>query len=389
MGLAIAPLSRADRVFRGTIHPIPMALRSRPPGRLSAVTRLIAVRLVARRTATRLAAATCVLVPAWLALASVALAHGDEVPPAPTIGLALTAWAFEPLVQVPLVLAAVGYLILVRRVDRAHPANPVPRARAAAFIGGLVVIELALGSAIDAYDTTLFSVHMVQHVLLMFVAAPLLVLGAPITLLLRAASHKQRVRLILPVLHSRIVRLVTFPVVSWLLFAGVMWGTHFSPLFDISLEEPLVHDLEHLLFLGTALLFWWPAIGLDPAPWRMPYPARILYVFLQMPQNTFLALAIYSASVALYPHYATLVRDWGPSVLADQQGAGAIMWVAGDLTFLAAILGIVYAWMRDEEGRAGRREARIDAERALIHERETRLAERLTREAQSGSGVDR
>lgn len=335
------------------------------------------------------AAAASLLAAAWLAGAPAVQAHGDEVPPAPTVGSFLASWAFEPLVQVPLILAAVAWLVLVRRVDRAHPGNPVPRARTASFLAGLLAIGVALGSGIDVYDTTLFSVHMVQHVLLMFVAAPLLILGAPITLLLRAASHEQRVRFILPALHSRVVRVLTFPVVSWLVFAGVMWGTHFSPLFDLSLEEPLVHDLEHLLFLGAALLFWWPAIGLDPTPWRMPHPARALYVFLQMPQNTFLALAIFSATVALYPHYATVGRDWGPSVLADQQGAGAIMWVAGDLTFLVAILGIVLAWMRAEERGASRREARIDAERAVIHERETRLAERLAREAQSGSGADR
>jgi putative membrane protein len=223
----------------------------------------------------------------------------------------------------------------------------------------------------------------------MFVAAPLLILGGPITLLLRAATHEQRIRYILPILHSRIVRFLTFPVVAWLIFAGVMWGTHFSPLFDISLEEPLVHDLEHLLFLFAALLFWWPAIGLDPSPWRMPYPAKILYLFLQMPQNTFLALAIYSSGIPLYEHYATLVRGWGPSALADQQAAGAIMWVAGDLVFLVAILGVVVAWMRDEERSAARQEARIDAERAAIRRREALLAERLAAEGQAGSGADR
>ena len=78
------------------------------------------------------------------------------------------------------------------------------------------------------------------------------------------------------------MRVLAFPVVAWMLFAGVMWVSHFSPLFDAALEDPLVHDLEHALFLGAALLFWWPAVALDPAPWRMAHPARALYVFLQM-----------------------------------------------------------------------------------------------------------
>jgi len=326
---------------------------------------------------------------AWLVAPGPALAHGDEVPPAPELATLVTGWSFEPLVALPLLLTALAYLWLVRRVDRAHAATPVPVSRSACFLGGLGAIAIALESPIAAYDTTLFSVHMVQHVILMFVAAPLLVLGAPITLLLRAASHRQRMRYVLPVLHSRALRFLTFPVVSWLFFAGVMWGTHFSPLFDTSLEEPLVHDLEHLLFLGAALLFWWPAIGHDPSPWRLPHPARILYVSLQMPQNTFLALAIFSASTPLYAHYANLVRAWGPTVLADQQGAGAIMWVAGDLTFLAAMLGVVVGWMSEEERTTARREARTDAERAAIREREARLAERLALEAQAGIGAER
>jgi putative copper resistance protein D len=324
----------------------------------------------------------------WLASAAPTLAHGTEVPPAPTAATLVLDWSFDPLLQIALLLAAAAYLWAVGRVDARHPSKRVPRSRIVAFLGGIVAIEIALQSGIEAYDTTLFSVHMVQHVLLMMVAAPLLVLGAPITLLLRVASGEQRRRYILPVLHSRVVRAISHPVVAWLLFAAVMWGTHFSAIFDESLESPLIHDLEHLLYLAVALLFWWPAVGVDPTPWRMAYPARILYLFLQMPQNTFLALAIFSASAPLYRHYATLERTWGPTPLADQQAAGAIMWVVGDLIFLLAILGVVLAWMRDEERREARRESRVAAERAAIRAREAALAERLALEAQ-GSGVDR
>ena len=91
------------------------------------------------------------------------------------------------------------------------------------------------------------------------------------------------------------MRVLAFPVVAWLVFAAVMWVSHFSPLFDVALEDPLVHHLEHALFLGTALLFWWPAVALDPAPWRMAHPARSCTSFLQMTQNTFLAVVILGA----------------------------------------------------------------------------------------------
>jgi putative copper resistance protein D len=285
-------------------------------------------------------------------------------------------------VALPLLVAALVWIRLVGRVDRAHPANPVPRRRTVAFVAGLGAIAIALMSGIDAYDTTLFSVHMVQHILLTLVAAPLIALGAPITLLLRASSPDVRRRVILPILHSRVLRVLSFPVVTWLLFAGVMWGSHFSPLFDASLENPLVHDLEHALYLAAGLLFWWPAVGLDPSPWRLPHPVRAMYVFLQMPQNTFLAVTILNATAVLYPHYATLVRTWGPPALEDQRLAGALMWLTGDIVFLVALGAILAGWMRHEKSREAVVDRRLDAERAAIRAREAVLAERLAGESE-------
>jgi putative copper resistance protein D len=186
-----------------------------------------------------------------------------------------------------------------------------------------------------------------------------------------------RRRWILPVLHSRPLRAITHPVVAWILFAAVMWGAHFSPLFDLALENPAVHDLEHVLFLAVALLFWWPAVGLDPAPWRMPHAGRGLYVFLQMPQNTFLAVVIVFAAAPLYPHYATLQRAWGPTALEDQQIAGSIMWLAGDLLFIAALAAILAGWMRFEERNTAQADRRSEADVAALRAREARHAERL------------
>lgn len=317
-----------------------------------------------------------VVVVAVLAGPDAVLAHG-VVPAAPTWPGVLLDWSFDPTVVLPLVLTAALYLQAVRFVDRAHPASPVPRRRTVAFLAGLAAIEIALQSPIERFDTTLFSVHMVQHILLVFAAAPLIALGAPITLLLRVVRPATRTRAVLPILHSRIVRVASFPIVSWILFAAVMWGTHFSPWFDAALENPLVHQAEHVAFLGAGLLFWWPVVGLDPSPWRMPYPVRILYTFLQMPQNTFLSLAIFSATEPLYPHYVTLQRAWGPSPLADQQAAGAIMWVVGDLTFVSALVLLVVAWMRAEERTMAADDARAEREDAALRSRADRLADRL------------
>ncbi len=340
------------------------------------------IHIGSRRSAAR-AGVAAALGLGWLLAPSAVAAHGTSGP-VPVLPDVLLAWSFDPTVAVPLAILAAGFLWAVRHVDRAHPTNRVPRSRTFFWLLGLATIFVALQSPIERYDTTLFSVHMVQHVLLMLFAAPFLALAAPITLLLRTVRPTTRRRVVLPILHSLPVRIVTFPVVTWVLFAVVMWGTHFSPIFERSLEEPTVHQFEHLIYLVTACLFWWPVVALDPSPWRMREPARILYTFLQMPQNTFLGLAIISAGRPLYAHYATLGLDWGPAPLADQQMAGAIMWVLGDLVFLVAILGIVVGWMRREERQTAAADARQDPARAAIRERETRLAERLARERGEG-----
>lgn len=299
------------------------------------------------------------------------LAHG--VAPAPGSLLdVLLAWSLEAHVVLPLLAAALLYRWAVLRVNAAHRLNPVPRFRVWCWHLGLGVLVVALASPIATYDTTLFAVHMVQHLLLTLVAAPLLALGAPITLLLRLSSASTRQRLILPVLHSRLLRIVSFPVITWVLFAGVMWASHFSGLYDAALDNEVVHVLEHALYLGVGLLFWWPVVGADPSPWRLAHPARIAYLFLGMPQSSFLGLAILSAPNVLYPHYASPVRDWGPTPLADQQLAGGIMWVGGDFVFLIAMILAVAVWLRAEEAEGRRSDARLDREADLAARKSAR-----------------
>jgi putative copper resistance protein D len=340
-----------------------------------------------------------VVVGSLLASATVAApasAHGPAPTEPPTaIGL-LSGWTFEPLPTLAIVVALAWWAWAIRRVAAAHPSKPVPRRRSLAFIAGMAALAFALTSGIDRYDTTLFSVHMVQHVLLTLVAAPLIVLSAPVTLVLRVASPATRRRWLLPLLHARVTRVLSHPVVAWIVFAGVMWVSHFSPLFDAALEDPLIHDAEHVLFLVAALLFWWPAIGLDPTPWRLSHPVRALFIVLQMTQNTLLSVVILNAQVVLYPHYATVQRSWGPSPLEDQQIAAALMWVAGDLLFLAAAFLQLVGWSRAEGRDSARVDRRAAEELAAIRVRERRLADRLREastdgapDAQPGSGASR
>jgi putative copper resistance protein D len=157
---------------------------------------------------------------------------------------------------------------------------------------------------------------MVQHVALTMVAAPLLAVGL------------ERV----PRLH---------PVLAWLLFAATGWLVHFTPLFEAATENLPLHVFEHALLLGGGILFWAQVVG--PAA-TLSHPLRLLYLVVAMPQNTFVALAIFSTSRVLYPHYGN-----DANAVADQRLAGGIMWVAGDLVLLAAVLLVAATWARHEE----------------------------------------
>jgi len=273
-----------------------------------------------------------------------------------------TRWVFDPVVVVALSGAAWAYAAGLRRLRAAD--RPFPRRWAWAWFAGLGIIALALLSPIDAYAEASLWVHMIQHLLLTLVAPPLLALGAPVTLALRSARPAARRRWILPLLRSRPVAVLANPVVGWILFAGAPFAIHFSPLFDLALRDDAVHAFEHGLWLGTALVYWWPIVGRDPMPHRMSYPARMLSLLLMMPATSFVALALYGAAAPLYPAYAALPAPWGALALGSQRVAAVIMWLVGNLAMVLAILVCAGAWRRDEDRRtAGEAHAGVPAPR--------------------------
>jgi len=185
-------------------------------------------------------------------------------------------------------------------------------------------------------------------------AAPLLLLGGPITLTLRSTTPLRRRRFLRPALRSGVARVLGNPVVTWTGFAIVMWGTHFTGLYELALERQSVHALEHLIYLAAALLFWWPVLAVDPSPTRLPHPGRILYLFAAMPVTTFLGLAIYGSDRVLYPYYLWASGRLGVSALADQHLGGAIMWVSAMVVMLPALGKVLFDWL-DREDREGAR----------------------------------
>jgi len=256
--------------------------------------------------------------------------------------------------------SGVLYAWALVRIGSGPASTSFPRRRAVCFYSGLLVTYLALQSPIHAYSHRLFSVHMVQHILLMMVAAPLLVLGTPIVLTLRACSPSIRKRFLLPVVRGRGAALLSNPLVSWSAFTVVLWASHFTNLYEDALGSEGVHGIEHVLYLFSAVLFWRPVIALEPGPSRISHPGRILYLFLAMPQMAFLGLAIYNSDTVLYPHYLTTAGALGTTALADQHLAGVLMWTTSMVLLLPALGYVLFDWMRHDAREAARIDERLE-----------------------------
>jgi putative copper resistance protein D len=258
-------------------------------------------------------------------------------------------------------VAALGYFAARQRLrsspDTAGARSFAGRGRMICFGAGLLAIIVAVDGPPDVLSGVSLSAHMVQHLLLQLVAPPLLLLGAPLSLLLRADPPWLPRRALVRVLRSRPVRVLAHPLTALALFTVVLVVWHLTPLYNLALEQEWLHELEHAAFFLTALLFWWPAIGVDPAPHRLSYPGRLLYLFLDMPVMAYLGLAIASSSRVLYPYYAAHPPPWGASPLQDQGVAGTIMWISGTFTMIPAMAVVFLRWLDDDGRKQARREA--------------------------------
>lgn len=257
-------------------------------------------------------------------------------------------------------LAGLGYAAARQRLSRGPHAAWVRShygpGRMTCFGTGLLAIVVAVNGPPDVLADVSLSAHMVQHLLLQMVAPPLLLLGAPLGLLLRADPPWLPRRTLARLLRSRAVRVLAHPVTALALFTVVLVGSHLTPLYNLTLQQEWLHELEHAVFLVTALLFWWPAIGVDPAPHRLSYPARLLYLLLDMPVMAYLGLAIANSPRVLYPWYAAHPPPWGASALQDQGVAGTIMWVSGTFTMIPAMAVVFLRWLDDDARQQARRE---------------------------------
>jgi cytochrome c oxidase assembly factor CtaG len=273
----------------------------------------------------------------------------SSLPPYSVIEV-VTQWQFAPVVTAAVAVFGGLYVWGAVRVHRRHPARPWPMFRTIAFMCGLLVIVIATQSGIGAYDDTLFYDHMIQHLLLIMVAPPLLVAGQPVTLLLHASRnplHTWTKKFI----RSRPIQWITWPGFGIAAYAATIVGTHLTGFMNLVIEHAWVHNAEHVLFLVVGYLYFLPLIGHEPIRWKVSYPLRLFLLFLAMPIDAFTGVVLNSESTD--PFAALQPRNWGPSPLNDIHEGGAVMWVGGAALMFVMIMVVFFGWTRETRPSAG------------------------------------
>jgi putative membrane protein len=273
------------------------------------------------------------------------LAHPGQ-PPAPHD--LWGAWNLDPVLLGGLLLAAWAFW----RGQTSGPRRPVDSWRARCFTGALVALGLALLSPLDALSGALASAHMVQHLLLLLVAAPLLALSAPSSailrgspLALRRASGRWRRRLGLTHGNRGFLR---HPATVWLVSVGVIWFWHAAAPYDATLDSQFLHVLEHASFLVTAVLFWQVVVGVRGAA-RVSGGLGVLLLFAMAMQSVLLSVLLTFARTPWYSGYAATTAPWGLDPLTDQRLAGVIMWIPAGGIYLVVALALLVTWIRATE----------------------------------------
>lgn len=285
-------------------------------------------------------------------------AGGDNDLPPFTAGAIFTQINLTSVIALFLLLSAAvyGYGVYRLRLRGDH----WPAGRTVAFVvGGLGSIAAVTVSGIEAYDDQLISVHMVQHMVLSMVGPIFLALGAPVTLALRTLRGDTR-KTLLAVLHSRPVRVLTFPLVAFGLFVANPFVLYFTGLYRQTLEHAWLHEFIHVHFIVTGCLFFWPLLGLDPLPNRWPYPGRALLMVLSVPFHTVLGLTIMQSKTLLAgDYYPNLHLSWA-NPWDDQVTAGGVLWAGGEIVSVTMLGILVLQWIRQSEREARRIDRALD-----------------------------
>ena len=283
-----------------------------------------------------------------------------EVPPFSPSAV-FTEWVLSPVLFVLMVWATGLYLygvwLLHDRGDR------WPIGRTLAFVvGGMGSFWFATGSGIAAYDETLLSVHMVQHMILSMAVPLFCALGAPVTLALRTLPQRPR-KVLLAVLHSRVARVLTFAPVTLALYVLSPWVLYFTSWYDATLNSAVLHEFMHVHLVVVGALFFTPILGVDPVPGRVSHPFRLLLLILTLPFHAFLGVTIMNQEELIGGEHYLALQDqlaWLPDPHDDQHLAGGILWGSGDLIAVVLFAVLFAQWVRASMAEAKREDRRLD-----------------------------
>ncbi|MFJ2261149.1 cytochrome c oxidase assembly protein [Streptomyces sp. NPDC087844] len=289
--------------------------------------------------------------------------HGTtmDLPPF-TLGRGLE-WSPDPFFLVACLVGLALYGWGVARLVRRGDAWPV--GRTVAFVVGVLSVMLVLCTGLNDYGMVMFSVHMVQHMVISMLSPILILLGAPITLALRALPTAGRGRkgpreLLLMLLHSRFMRVVTHPAFTIPLFIASLYALYFSPIFDALMGSKTGHVAMMCHFLAVGLVFFWPIMGVDPGPHRPGHLMRMLELFAGMPFHAFFGIALMMASEPMVETYKNPAASLGIDALTDQNAAGGIAWAFSEIPSVLVLLALLFQWYRSEQRQARRSDRAAD-----------------------------
>ncbi|MDH6117764.1 putative membrane protein [Kitasatospora sp. GAS204A] len=296
--------------------------------------------------------------------------HGNELGPF-SLHSVLTwspDWPFLLGCLLALGLYGAGVVRMARRGDR------WPIGRTVAWTLGVLTVVAVTCSGLNDYGMVLFSAHMMQHMVLSMLVPILLLLGAPITLALRALrpAGKGRPRgpreLLVALLHSRYVKIISHPAFTIPLFIASLYGLYFTPLFDTLMQTRIGHIAMMVHFLAAGLLFFWPIMGVDPGPNRPGHVMRIIELFMGMPFHAFFGVAVMMATSPLVTTFSSAMAPPGTDLMADQKMAGGITWAFGEIPTAVVLIALVFQWAKSEQRHAVRtdRAAERDGDAELV-----------------------
>ncbi|MCX4402344.1 cytochrome c oxidase assembly protein [Streptomyces sp. NPDC059837] len=285
-----------------------------------------------------------------------------DLPPF-TLGRGLE-WSADPFFLVAclvgLGLYGWGVVRLARRGDKWSVGRSI------AFVLGVLTVMLVMCTKLNDYGMVMFSVHMVQHMVISMLSPILILLGAPITLALRALpvaatrGNKGPRELLLMFLHSRYMRIITHPAFTIPLFIASLYALYFSPIFDFLMGSKTGHIAMMCHFLAVGLVFFWPIMGVDPGPHRPGYLMRMLELFAGMPFHAFFGIALMMASEPMVDTYKNPPASLGIDALADQSAAGGIAWAFSEIPSVLVLIALLFQWYASEKRQARRTDRAAD-----------------------------